>query len=47
MITAANIITGASTIAEAKPYFTKKITDELFTIKHASYQTDECLNIVF
>ena len=46
MITAANIIKGAATIAQAKPYLIKKITNELFTVKDARYQTDECLNIV-
>jgi hypothetical protein len=46
MITAANIVKGSSIIAKAKPYLTEKITNELFKIKKANYQTDECLNIV-
>jgi hypothetical protein len=46
MITAANIIKGASVIAKAKPYLTEKITKELLKVKNAKYQTDECLNIV-
>jgi hypothetical protein len=46
MITAANIIKGAAVIANAKPYLTEKIIQELFKIQDARYQTDECLNIV-
>jgi hypothetical protein len=46
MITAANIIKGAAVIATAKPYLTEKIIQELFKIREARYQTDECLNIV-
>jgi hypothetical protein len=46
MITAANIIKGAAVIANAKPYLTEKIIQELFKIRDARYQTDECLNIV-
>ncbi len=46
MITAANIIKGAAVIATAKPYLTEKIIRELFKIREARYQTDECLNIV-
>jgi len=46
MITASNIIKGAAIIAKAKPYLTERITNELFKIKDAKYQTDECLNIV-
>ena len=46
MITAANIIKGAAVIAKAKPYLTEKIIKELFKIKNAKYQTEECLNIV-
>ena len=46
MIIAANIIKGAAVIAKAKPYLTEKIVKELFKIKNAKYQTEECLNIV-
>jgi len=46
MITAANIIKGAAIIAKSKPYLTKNITNKLLKIKNASYQTDECLNII-
>jgi hypothetical protein len=46
MITAANIIKGAAVIAKAKPYRTEGIIHELFKIKDARYQTNECLNIV-
>jgi hypothetical protein len=46
MITAANIVKGSAIIAKAKPYLTEKITNEIFKIKNAAYQTDECLNIV-
>jgi len=46
MITAANITKGSSIIAIAKPYLTEQITQELLKIKNATYQTEECRNVI-
>lgn len=42
---ASYIIRGSAVIAKAKPYLTKKITEELFKIKRARFQTPECRNV--
>ncbi|MDD4874033.1 MAG: hypothetical protein PHE15_03560, partial [Dehalococcoidales bacterium] len=47
MITAANIIGSAATIALAKPELTGKITKEILKVEKAKYKTAECLNIAF
>ncbi len=45
MITAANAIHGAATIALAKPALADTITRAILKVQWAKYQTDECRNI--
>lgn len=45
MITAANIVKGASKIALTKPNLTERITRELLRVENANYQTTECRNV--
>jgi hypothetical protein len=45
MITAGNIINGASKIALSKPYLTERITKEILKVEKGKYQTAECRNI--
>ncbi len=46
MITAANTIQGAGIIAAAKPELSNRIAAEILKTEDASYETDECHNIV-
>ena len=45
MVTAANVIRGATGIALAKPQFTERIVTELLKVEKAKYQTTECRNV--
>ena len=45
MITAANVIKGASTIAVAKPHLTERVVKELLRVEKGNYQTAECRNV--
>lgn len=45
MITAANTIRGASTIALSRPDLAGKICAEILNVERAKYQTKECVNI--
>lgn len=45
MITAANVINGASAIAQAKPHLTKTVVNELLRVEKAKYKTAECRKI--
>jgi hypothetical protein len=46
MITAANIIGSAATIARAKPAWADRIAAEILKVRRGHYQTDECRNVV-
>ncbi len=46
MITAANLVGGAATIARAQPWLTERITREILKVEKAEYQTAECRNVV-
>ncbi len=45
MITANHAIAALSAIASAKPYYQKKVTQELLKVEQYTYDTDECHNI--
>jgi len=45
MITAANVIKGAGSIAQAKPRSAEKIMNAFFRVEKATYQTTECRNV--
>jgi len=45
LITAANVIGGAATIASAKPHLAGRITREILKVEKAQYQTAECRNV--
>lgn len=45
LVTAANIIGGATQIALAKPHLTQKIVTEISKTERAKYKTAECRNI--
>jgi hypothetical protein len=45
LITAVNVVVGATTIALAKPRLTDKIVDELLKVARARYRTRECRNV--
>ena len=45
MVTAANVIGGATKIASAKPYLADRIAMEILKVEDAEYQTIECRNV--
>src|SRR5437870_1273318 len=45
MITAANVIKGATVIAVAKPYLAERIAAHLMRVEKAGYATPDCLNV--
>jgi hypothetical protein len=45
MITAANAMGGAATIAVAKPYLAEAVAQGIMQVEHARYRTAECRNV--
>jgi hypothetical protein len=45
LITAANVVAGATKVALAKPRLTDKVVDELLKVSRARYRTRECRNV--
>ena len=45
LVTAANVIGGAATIAAAKPHLVARIASDILKVEHGRYQTTECRNV--